>query len=490
MSLITCRTIVLAVLVMLLISSQLLFAESKRFISLDELKPGMKGRALSVLRGTEPETFGVELQGIVDGPVAGSRYMLLKLSDDSLRMGSGFSGSPVYFDGRLAGAVSHMEQNLASQMAMAVPIASMLEDGKKGASELKGHSVSVKELLPGSMIAIPQVRGDFWMGSSGTVTFIDNDTIYAFGHENYFSGDSIQLPIHRATVHSIIPRLDMSHKESSPLEEIGSVVWDGKSALVGRLGSKASMAPLVVDYQGATGIVRHFNLEMVNHNRMAPAVINRVVRSVLYDHLPNKPVGSDIDMTLSININGLDEPVIISQRFNAELLKADTSSPNPLQLLLSGLLLPLKDKTAISSIFLKMVELPEAKAARIVETSFTRTKARAGDTVSLLVRLNGPFGEVRNVSIPVMIPADFGNSKFTVSIASGRTVRPDERTPSSVAEIAAWLAAVPRSDELVVFAPGSVADSDYTDARLKRTIARIPWNIEGSGEASIAVAGE
>lgn len=490
MNLTITRMVLVVTLLTLIVSPVRLFAETAKFISLDELKPGMKGKALSVLRGTEPESFGVELQGIVDGPVAGSRYMLLKLRDESLRMGSGFSGSPVYFDGRLAGAISHMEQNLASQMVMAVPIGSMLEDGAKGASSISGQSVAIKELLPGSMIAITQVRGDFWMGSSGTVTYVDNGLILAFGHENLFSGDNVQLPIHRATVHGVIPRMDMSHKESSPLEEIGSVIWDGKSALVGRLGSKTPMAQLTVDYKGTTGAGRHFNLEMINHNKMFPGIISRIVRSVLYDHLPNSPTGSDIDITLKINLNGLDKPVIINQRFSAELLKADTSSTNPLQMLLSGLLLPITDKMVISSLSMSLIELAETKTARIAETSFTRTKASAGDTVRLLVRLNGPYGEARNISVPVMIPADFSSVKFTVSVASGRTVRPAEVSPGSVADIAVWLAAVPRSDELVVLAPGTVTDSDYPEARLKRTIARTPWNVEGSGEASIAVVGE
>jgi hypothetical protein len=450
----------------------------------------MKGKALSVFRGTEPESFGVELQGIIDGPVAGSRYLLLKVSDESLRMGSGFSGSPVYFDGRLAGAISHMEQNLASQMAMAVPIARMLEDGGR-APVVGDQSKATAELLPGSMIAITQVRGDFWMGSSGTVTHVDGGLILAFGHENFFSGDSVQLPIHRATVHGVIPRLDISHKEASPLEEIGSVTWDGKSALVGRLGGRAPMVPLSVDFNGGGRVARHFNLEMVNHSRMAPAVIARVVRSVLIDHLPNSPRGSDIDLTLRVELQGGEKPVTINQRFPAEPLKNElTSTSNPLQALLSALLFPLTDKSGITSVALTLTELPEAKTARIAEADFTRARARAGETVNLRVHLSGPFGEGKDISVPVTIPADYDSPRFTVSVSPGRSVRPAETSPGSVREIAVWLAAVARSDELVVLAPSGITESDYPEARLKRTVSRTPWNLEGSVEASIVVVGE
>ncbi len=204
-----------------LLSPVLLHAESSKLIFLAELRTGMKGTAYSVFQGTEPEAFSVELQSIVDGPVAGSRYMLLKVCDENLRIGSGFSGSPVYFDGRLAGAISHMEINLTSQFAMAVPIDRMLDDATKSAPSIVDKSLLATELKPGSMIALPQVRGDFWMGSSGTVTYIDNGLLLAFGHENLFSGDSVQLPIHRATVHGIIPKSDISHKEASPLKRSG-----------------------------------------------------------------------------------------------------------------------------------------------------------------------------------------------------------------------------------------------------------------------------
>lgn len=463
-------------------------AETNNFINLDELKPGMKGQAVSVFRGTAPEAFGVELQGVVDGPLAGSRYMLLKVSDESLRVGSGFSGSPVYFDGRLAGAISHMEQNLASQMAMAVPIARMLEDAARPALTAVSTSLPVMKLPPGSMIAIPLVRGDFWMGSSGTVTYVNNDLLLAFGHENFFYGDSVQLPIHRATVHGVIPRLDISHKEASPLEEIGSVIWDGKSALVGRLGVKAAMVPLTIDYKSAGGTGKHFDLEMASHSRMAPGIITRVCRAVIYDHLPNSPAGSDLEIILTVTLQGLDKPVVINQRFSAELLKNDlAATSNPLQVLLTALLFPLSDKQVIKSITMSMVDLPVAKTARIAEAAFTTTKARAGDTVNLRVRLSGPFGEPQDISVPLQIPLDYDHPRFSVSVNAGRSVRPEETSPDSIEKIAAWLAAIARSDELVILAPAGSKGSTYPEARLDRAVTRTTWNLEGGVETSIAV---
>lgn len=458
-------------------------------IAVQELKPGMRGYVYSVFSGTEPERFDVELLSIVEGPVAGGRYLLLKVRDESLRIGSGFSGSPVYFDGRLAGAISHMESNLTTQIAMAVPIAAMREDGRRTPRIAGGQGTpSGGALKPGSMIALPQVRGDFWMGASGTVTAVDDGQLLAFGHEHLFSGDSVRMPIHRATVHAIIPRLDNSHKEASPLEEVGSVVWDGKSAIVGQSGVTVAMTPLTVEYRAGGG--RSYRLEILNHTRLAAGIITGVIRHIVASHLPYNPDSADIEVAMTITLKHLEKPVIISQRVSADQLKANNpASPSPLQTMLTALFHPVKEFESLQSVHIAVAPLPDARNSRIGEASFSRRTARPGDTVPLRVRLVAPYGEVRDVTARVTIPAGYQQPSFTVGVHAGKNVRPAEETPGSSGEIAAWLAGIARSDELVVLSPGATAASVYPEARLDRTIVRTDWNVDGSAEATIAVGG-
>ena len=462
-------------------------AETEKFISLDELKPGITGKVLSVFRGTEVESFRVELRSIVDGPHPGQKSMLLKVLDESILLGSGFSGSPVYFDGRLAGAISHMEYNLAKQLVKAVFISDMFQEASRVLPSGEPSPVTVKaehKTEPGSMIYIPLVRGDFWIGSSGTLTWHDGNQLLAFGHENMFNGESVPMPIHRATVHAVIPKNDMSHKEASALEEIGSVTWDGKSALVGQFGKKAVMTPFLLQYRSRSGEEKQYNLEMVNHTRVAPFVISSVVQSVLTSLVPNKPGGVDVEMTITAEIKGLAEPVTITQRFNVEHLKGETAQFKPL---LTALLFPLADHASLSSLTIRMTELPDAKTGRIAEALFTRARAAAGETVSLIVRLNGPFGERKDIHIPVTIPHGFDRPVFDISVQSGSTVRPSEYSPGSMEDIAKWLSSIARSDDLVVLSPGMAGASIYPEARINQTVVRAPWNLGGKVEASINV---
>jgi len=78
-------------------------------IKVSEIKPGMKGYAWTVFEGTEPEPIPVDILGVYKN-AGGPRQdiILAKLGGKAARtnVAGGMSGSPVYIDGRLAGAIS------------------------------------------------------------------------------------------------------------------------------------------------------------------------------------------------------------------------------------------------------------------------------------------------------------------------------------------------------------------------------------------------
>jgi hypothetical protein len=78
-------------------------------LPLDEVKPGMQAVAWTAFRGTAPEPVPVEILGRMRnswGP--GQDIILAKLGGPAQRtnVAGGMSGSPVYFDGKLLGAIS------------------------------------------------------------------------------------------------------------------------------------------------------------------------------------------------------------------------------------------------------------------------------------------------------------------------------------------------------------------------------------------------
>lgn len=94
----------------------------------EALVRGQKGVGLSVFAGREPERFEVEVIGVMNHTTAELSYILARLSGQNLEssgVAQGMSGSPVYFDGRLAGAVSFSFLFAEDAIAGITPIAGM-----------------------------------------------------------------------------------------------------------------------------------------------------------------------------------------------------------------------------------------------------------------------------------------------------------------------------------------------------------------------------
>ncbi|HSU26396.1 MAG TPA: hypothetical protein VLI65_10465 [Pyrinomonadaceae bacterium] len=81
------------------------------FMPVSELKEGMHGTARTVFRGSQPEEFNVEILGVIPGAIGPKQDLIVgRLSGggaDRTSVFAGMSGSPVYIDGRLIGAISY-----------------------------------------------------------------------------------------------------------------------------------------------------------------------------------------------------------------------------------------------------------------------------------------------------------------------------------------------------------------------------------------------
>src|SRR3954463_10302807 len=79
---------------------------------IDQLTDGMQATGWTVLKGTQPESFGVKILGVLPDAIApGDDLILVKAHGANIDaiggMGPGFSGSPVYINDELVGSVSY-----------------------------------------------------------------------------------------------------------------------------------------------------------------------------------------------------------------------------------------------------------------------------------------------------------------------------------------------------------------------------------------------
>src|SRR6266496_4267703 len=133
------RKVVFAFLVLALsLSSILLYAQSSQpTIPVDQIHAGMRGYALTVFEGIKPESMDVEVLGVlrnVNGPKG--NIILIRLHGAKVEytgVVAGMSGSPVYLDGKLAGALAFRIGEFSKEpIAGVTPIADMLEINEIG----------------------------------------------------------------------------------------------------------------------------------------------------------------------------------------------------------------------------------------------------------------------------------------------------------------------------------------------------------------------
>src|SRR5215469_13166309 len=143
-------------------------------ISVSQIHPGMRGVAYTVFEGTRPEAMQVEVLGVLknaNGPKGD--VILVRLGGKKAEytgVVAGMSGSPVYFDGKLAGALAFRIGEFSKEpIAGVTPIANMLEINafdrspaeEAAATKPVIQNAAGKTASPGDAAGLPASTPDF-----------------------------------------------------------------------------------------------------------------------------------------------------------------------------------------------------------------------------------------------------------------------------------------------------------------------------------------
>lgn len=97
----------------------------------EDLTPGMRGYAKTVILGRDIQTFDIEILGVIKDGRHSEGRILAKASGDVIEQSGGvlqgMSGSPVYVDGYLIGAVSGGWKDIDNRICIITPIGEMLK---------------------------------------------------------------------------------------------------------------------------------------------------------------------------------------------------------------------------------------------------------------------------------------------------------------------------------------------------------------------------
>ena len=120
---------IMAIAIIFVLSTAIIAAPAD-IMPVSEVKAGMKGIALTVMDGTIPEEFNIEVVAIMKNAGYLSDLILFRASGAVIEKSggiiSGMSGSPVYIGGKLVGAISHLLYQGSPNYGLITPIEDML----------------------------------------------------------------------------------------------------------------------------------------------------------------------------------------------------------------------------------------------------------------------------------------------------------------------------------------------------------------------------
>ncbi len=146
------------------LAAPVLPAAQPAIFPVEEVRPGMVGEGRTVFQGDRIETFGVEIIGVVEGAFPGRRIVLANLSGGPLAhtgVIQGMSGSPVYLEGRLLGAVAYAFPFSRDAICGITPFGEMIRFTEAGAAPgaLRFSEAGIPSLEPRPALGVETANG-------------------------------------------------------------------------------------------------------------------------------------------------------------------------------------------------------------------------------------------------------------------------------------------------------------------------------------------
>lgn len=464
-------------LIMILISG---FSVAEEIMPLTEIEAGMQGKAKTVFYGDKVEEFPVEIIDIMPDQGLNRDLILIRAGGEKIDeiggIAAGMSGSPVYIEGKLIGAIGYGWSFSKGNYALVTPIEDMLalinsEDnegiensnlaerglstpllvsGLTGRSfdrlkkdleslglELTPYNVSTggraelkTKLEPGSAVAVQLVRGDINIGSIGTVSYLDESgNILAFGHP-FFNKGEVDYMLSSATIRGVIPSMQQPFKLGSPNKELlGSITVDRGAGIAGKLEKYSRIIPLRIRVSDQEREVENkVNAQLIRDEDLITSLVTNIGLESLDATLDR--IGEGTARTrFKITANGLPELSI--ERENMYYSRHDIASLALLDLyqvmdIITGN--PFQEVNLIDIQYDVEVD-HTAQVALVQEARVINQEIRPGDQVEVEVVLHPYRGEIFTKNVMIEIPEDTQPGMASMVIDGGFTGQSYQHLP-------------------------------------------------------------
>ena len=477
-----------------------------RIFPLSEVKRGLRGVAYTVFEGVNPEPMDVEILGVLKDALGPGQDMILArlhgAKPEYTGVVAGMSGSPVYIDGRLVGALSYrIGQFSKDPIAGITPIEYMLAvrdgevrptgtgaggrasiSGKEGQAEVRAmetplvfggfsqeavnlfgdrframgltpvaglggsdaNALQPEPVVPGSAVSAVLVRGDLSMAGTCTVTYVDPTRLLACGHPITQYGP-VDMPMTKAEVVATLASPLNAFKIVNTTQTVGAFTEDRASAILGRFGATARMIPVAVEVTPSVVAgklapePKTMHFEVLDNRQLTPsAVLVSIYQSLQGTNAAAAEMSFRVDGELSVEGQS---PVQLHGLMTQNELNSGAINT---ALFVGGRFSKVYenslDQPMITGLKLKVEAIPERRTAVLETARLSRMEARAGETIEVEATLHPYQAESRVVRISVKLPAVLLPGPLRVLVSDGATVDKLTTPTGATAQYAAGLA--------------------------------------------------
>jgi SpoIVB peptidase S55 len=441
--------------------------QSNEILPLSQVREGMQGCAYTIFQGDQVEKFDLEVLGVMPNFLGPKQSIILvQLKGPKVEhtgVVAGMSGSPVYLEGKLAGALSLklgiftkeaiagvtpiedvLQPEAQSPAAMATPqqltvsndamarntlpsgaslqpietplVFSGFQPGvlQQFADQLQGFGFVAAQggataprpddahLSPGDMVGMVFVSGDASINSACTVTAVHGDRVFLCGHPLMNMGD-VQMPMARCRVVLTLSSNLSSTKIVNVGGSIGTITSDHLTAVTGKLGPAPAMIPLDLDVISTLG-EKKLHFEMINNPKLTPLLValttfNGLTQNSVYAE------GTTLHLTGEIALDG-HAPVQLDSIFapSDTMVPAGLSIASVVQGDFARLFSNNFEVPKVDRISLKVESAPGRKSYTVESAWLEKGEATPGETLKVRVLVRPYRGEARIEETTVHVP--------------------------------------------------------------------------------------
>lgn len=266
------------------------------------------------------------------------------------------------------------------------------------------------------------MTGDFELGATGTVTHVDGDRVYAFGHPMYNLGPT-EFPMTTANILVVLPSLLQSTKLAGLGTVVGTLLQDRATAIAGKLGPGPSLIPVTITLNSDRGASRDFSFGVVRDLTFTPLLTYLAVANVLQSYERGAgPASFSVRGTATIKAEG---DIAFGDIFTGDQPAGGAAAyvAGPITALLKNASAPVN----VERVTLTIDAVEEQKSARIERVWLDTTRPRAGHEAVVSVALRTALGAEIVKQVPIQLPANVSGPMQLIVADAARAGADDRR---------------------------------------------------------------